>query len=197
MSNCPFLSYVGIQKITKPTYNIDIITSTDYYIVPAVESTITYNTEITKIACMTTDCKLWDTTYNRCSLNIEYFHNIFGLENERDDGNSLISYFQDILGKHSEKTKNYSLVKQAQNGASGGPYAATLVNEFMCSQDLDGNDKIYGYDFGIIDSYDKPYILSAVQNNESWGDPTLLVNWNELLTWFNNKYDPDQYNPLA
>lgn len=56
------------------------------------------------------------------------------------------------------------------------PKAATLVNEYMGNQDLDGNGQIYGKDFHIDPACaDKPPMLSSLPNEGR------SMAWNEYL----------------
>ena len=64
------------------------------------------------------------------------------------------------------------------------PQAPLLISEFMSNQDADGNDKIYGTDFMIISSdEDKPPMLTGVEQNPEWTDPTCQITWAQYMAW--------------
>lgn len=152
-----------------------------------------------------------------------YLQDILGVNSEKDAGNSLLSFLQDILGVDAEKTAaegiGSSLLKvlNHMHGAhwhqedhrcdeipvgcgsftfgAGAPYAAKLVNEYMAYEDLDDNGFIYGRDFKIKDSGDKPPMLFCIEDNPAWIDPPIEISWVELKTW---SEDPTVNNdPLA
>ncbi len=62
------------------------------------------------------------------------------------------------------------------------PLAFLLASEFYNLQDLDGNSKIYGYDFKIKDDNVnkpplKPIILIQIENSPYWVDPSETMDW--------------------
>jgi len=60
-------------------------------------------------------------------------------------------------------------------------YVNKLVNEFMCNEDLDDNDKIYGYDFMVEDDFRKPSMLNNLERHPKWPFPTNVITWEEAL----------------
>lgn len=65
------------------------------------------------------------------------------------------------------------------------PAATTLTSEFYNNQDLDGNGKIYGYDFKITDDNSKPskkpIILCIVEKSPYWTNPTTEITWSAFV----------------
>jgi len=143
-----------------------------------------------------------------------YLQNIFGINSEKDAGNSLSVYLQNMVGTDIEKDAaegtGSSLVKSLNhvhgahwhganhgcgdipvacgswNFGSSAPYAAKLINEYMAYEDLDGNGLIYGRDFKVADSEDKPPMLFSVEDNPAWTNPPVEVSWAALKAWGNN-----------
>lgn len=67
------------------------------------------------------------------------------------------------------------------------PSAASLINEFKCSQDLDENGLIYGKDFTIReDESEKPSVLSTIEQDPDWEEPSKSCAWSEYLDWKKN-----------
>jgi hypothetical protein len=121
--------------------------------------------------CVQSSCALWDSNNNMCSIK----------------SNSLIN--QHIHSSHwhqrGHQCQDISLDCGGPFKLQSAPYAATLVNEFFANQDMDGNGKVYGYDFKIEDSATKPPMLNSVEINDAWTDPDISVSWDELLLWSN------------
>jgi len=69
------------------------------------------------------------------------------------------------------------------------------MNEFLSQQDLDGNNKIYGKDFKIVDA---PPTLKALEGHPSWKEPPEVMTMEEYLQstpedptmqWIVDEYD--------
>lgn len=60
--------------------------------------------------------------------------------------------------------------------------AEKLVSEFYNNEDLDGNGKIYGYDFKIKDDNKKPVILNIVEKSPYWINPTSEIDWDTFVS---------------
>lgn len=121
-------------------------------------------------------CQLWDANKSECSVKLGGVYNCHMHDSHWHKSEHSASEVPSGLGEPSK---------------SDAPYASVLVNEFVCQQDMDSNGKIYGYDFAIKDSNDKPFVLDSVESNPKWQSPDITVEWNELLTWFK---DPES-NP--
>jgi len=65
------------------------------------------------------------------------------------------------------------------------PPASVLASEFYNLQDLNGDGKIYGYDFKITDDNHKPpwkpIVLILLENSPYWANPSLEQTWLEFL----------------
>jgi len=64
------------------------------------------------------------------------------------------------------------------------PYSAVLISEFVGSEDLDGNNKVYGYDFKITNGPEKPADLDMLENRNDWdsdNDEIESITWEEYL----------------
>jgi len=72
------------------------------------------------------------------------------------------------------------------SGTSVIPKATLLTSEFYNNQDLDGNGKIYGYDFKISDDDSKPpkkpVILCIVEKSPYWTNPTSEMTWDAFVS---------------
>jgi|SRR6056297_3027795 len=82
----------------------------------------------------------------------------------------------------------------------GGPTnsvtpSTLLMMEFQGNQDIDNNGKIYGKDFKITDSSEKPSTLQSIENSPYWEEPYVSIPWSEYLDWFENPIDVS--NPLS
>lgn len=66
------------------------------------------------------------------------------------------------------------------------PKATILVSEFYNNEDLDNNDKIYGYDFMISDDDNKPpkkpIILCIVEKSPYWTKPSVEISWESFVS---------------
>lgn len=63
------------------------------------------------------------------------------------------------------------------------PLATILSMEYMCNEDRDGNGKIYGYDFDILDDGTKPLALASMSNMETWLQPPIMITWQQYVDW--------------
>lgn len=96
------------------------------------------------------------------------------------------------LDRHIHNNHNHALIHGVNNTEIGIPgshqqqdissitLANQLCSEFISNIDVDGNGKIYGYDFKMIDNEHCPTILKTLENMEAWQDPELEVDWNEF-----------------
>ena len=149
---------------------------------------------------------------------IVYLKNIFGISSERDDNSSIIVYLKNILGLSTEKNSaegtGSSILREINHihgahfhcnhhdcstiPASCGQYAqcstssaaAMLINEFLSNVDMDNNDKVYGNDFVIESTQEKPPSLVAIENSPEWITPQQSIAWDDYSAWFS---DPDHY----
>lgn len=137
---------------------------------PMFTSAGTYTNTYT-VSCIGSSCELWDSNRGTCSIK----------------SNSLTN--QHIHTSHWHQRGHTCTDNSVSCGnmfkIQSAPYAATLVNEFFANQDMDGNGKVYGFDFKIEDSASKPPMLNSVELNEAWADPDTSVNWDDLLAWSN------------
>lgn len=122
-----------------------------------------------------------------------FLQNILGDSTEKSaavTSNSLIELLNHIHASHYHSSSHECPQIPATCGTYtfGGsvPYAAKLVNEFAAYEDLDGNNYIYGKDFKVADSSDKPPMLIAIEENPIWVDPSLEVSWADLKLWSEN-----------
>jgi hypothetical protein len=153
---------------------------------------------------------------------IEFLQKIVGVNAEKDVGQSLMVFLQNMIGSSDEKDAaegtGSSLIKVANHihGAhwhsighecseipaecgsflfgSSAPYAAKLINEYMAYEDLDGNGLIYGRDFKVKSSNDKPPMLLSIEDSPIWVNPEIEVSWVELRKWSENPNE--NINPL-
>ena len=127
--------------------------------------------------CIESQCQVWDNINLRCGA-------------KTSDVSAHIHNSHYHPSGHSCASSKYGL--EYLNGCGGDAHAqlitraAILIQEFLFNEDLDGNSKVYGYDFMIAsDDTDKPVVLSNVENHNEWSDPTCQITWTEYNTWQN------------
>lgn len=92
-----------------------------------------------------------------------------------------------LIGEGYGFTPTPTTPKPTEPGTDSGsqiPKATLLTSEFYNNQDLDGDGKIYGYDFKISDDDSKPpkkpIILCIVEKSPYWTNPTIEISWEEF-----------------
>jgi len=142
---------------------------------------------------------------NNASI-IKYLQNVMGKEDEKDtidgvDGSSLLRNINHVHSSHWHPHYHTCEEIPTKGGYPSGhnnfstPYATVLITEYMSSQDLDGNGFIYGKDFMISDSIDKPIMIKSVEMSPEWEDPDISVSWQSMLRWSKNARD-ESMDPL-
>lgn len=166
------------------------------------------------------DCELWDYTNGRCGLKVTelikepsteednlmiMLEKIIGKTSEKASaegtGSSLLRELNHMHGAHWHPSQHtcpqipVNCGQPTSGGASfGTPFATVLIAEFMSNQDLDSNGYIYGKDFMIEDSYDKPIMIKSIEQTPEWEDPSITIAWTDMLAW---SLDPvNAPNPL-
>jgi hypothetical protein len=153
-----------------------------------------------------------DDGVNENTTLITMLEKVIGKESERDINNSIIQYLNNIVGIDGDKESIGGSILTELNhmhtshwhpkehdyteltlfsggyasggtGGGGSPFATTLIAEFVGNQYLDGNGKIYGKDFMITDSADKPKMLNSLELGPDWIDPAVSVIWSDILAW--------------
>jgi len=167
--------------------------------------------EVPPIPKPTYNCKLWDFDNARCGTQVTDI-----IKQPTTENSCLMIQLESTIGKTSEKASaegtGSSLLREVNhihgahwhpsshecpeipvscgtsNNAFSMPFATVLVAEYMGGQDLDDNDFIYGRDFMIADSYDKPLMLKPIESTPEWEDPPISIGWQELLNWSKTKH---------
>jgi len=128
------------------------------------------------VQCITTACKVWDTVNSQCGANSSgpFIH--WHKQHLHNYGHTCASGFN--VSACGDDSHN-NLISQA----------AILIQEFMFNADLDGNDKIYGFDFKILNTdTNKPPVLVDIENNPNWSDTRICCNitWAQFTAWMGN-----------
>ena len=170
--------------------------------------------------CIEEKCQLWDNINKRCGAKVSDT-----VRSEPDNEiPTLITMLETVLGKLSEKgeaaTGESILVhvnhehdshkhafrhlcqeipthcgKSVGGASTSVSPSTTLMMEFQGNQDIDDNGLIYGRDFKISESLEKPSILRSIENSPYWMEPNLSISWSSYLAWFENPIDVS--NPLS
>jgi hypothetical protein len=203
---CPYLSNVIKNELLSENLNFNLNSQT----YPDISINISSLTpELSGVYmlyhdCIGENCQLWDSYNEECSLKSSK-NTLDNMNNTLDNMNNTLDNMDTIMN-HVHDSHEHKKDHNCENLDAGCgeatikkklsvPYANTLISEYLGSQDLDGNGYIYGIDFGIVDSPDKPSMLDAVEYNEGWVDPSIMVNWSDLKQWSITKDESD--NPLA
>jgi len=132
--------------------------------------------------CITTDCKLYDTENRRCGMKISDV-----AIHEQNSHQHPLYHTCYNSSSHTGTNDEY------QNGCGDVslsftmPYASILINEFLFNQDMDSNNKIYGFDFKINDDdAQKPPVLISLEDNPLWTDPSCVITWAQYLAWLSD-----------
>jgi len=160
-------------------------------------------TSVYEVQCpQDTTCQVWDSTNNRCGAQVSDT-----IVDESANGtDTLITLLEAVLGsvadKGGESESLYTIERHIHDGhwhnaeqhgvdefsvegsialGSTVPQASILINEYMGNEDLDANSAIYGFDFMIQDSAEKPPMLTAIESNPSWTDPPSAISWEDYL----------------
>jgi len=196
---CPYLSNVVKNELLGYSLNQDL-NSLNY---PDIDINISSLTpEISGVYmlyhnCVKDQCQLWDSDNEECSL----YSSKAVLDSSKIVLNNIDTILNHVHESHEHKKSHDCSNLSPGCGESiverklSVPYANTLISEYLGSQDLDGNGYVYGIDFGINDSSDKPKMLDAVEIDEAWTDPSVMVNWSDLKQWSITKLESD--NPLS
>jgi len=120
---------------------------------------------------------MWDEINNRCALKnsdiLIHNHNSHDHPRAHTCASSYSSYYADYINTCGSSTQGNQL-----------PLASRLINEFLFNEDMDGNGKVYGYDFKISNSdTNKPPVLTAIESNPDWTDPTCSITWQQYKDW--------------
>ena len=165
-----------------------------------------------KVDCpQSTECQLWDSINNRCGAKTTDY-----LINGDHESSSLLTLLEAIIGIPSQKDSSDETILRLKKHIHEAHYhpikheleeivdkkgsyfmgdimikSILLVNEFLGNEDKDNNNYIYGYDFKISDDdQDKPIVLSAIEDNPLWENPTIEITWNEYIGWLNTEVEP-------
>lgn len=137
--------------------------------------------------CVEQDCQVWDNVNSRCGAMISdiliHEHN----SHTHPKSHTCIQSLNMLHGQFANYCGGYTYNQII-------PRATLLLNEFIFSQDMDGNELIYGIDF-MIEGDGKPNILEQIENMEQWTDPSCKITWQQYQDWIDNLGDPE-YDPF-
>lgn len=134
--------------------------------------------------CIQEKCQLWDGS--RCS--------VFNTTKRSDNMDVNLTNLNSVIS-HWHRSHLHCASHYVENLSVGGgrpltcssniiPYSSELVLEYMCNEDMDGNGKIYGRDFGIMNDGNKPAMLVNMELGlADWKNPPKMVTWNSLYKW--------------
>lgn len=139
------------------------------------------------VECITSSCKIWDSVSSRCGMKTSDIH--FHSHNSHDHilAHSCIGSYNANTGEFYKSCGSNTLPQLITR-------ASILIQEFLFNEDLDGNEKVYGYDFKIIDSdTNKPPVLTQLESNSEWNDPDCCqITWEEFNDWLDYPEDEEK-----
>lgn len=125
--------------------------------------------------CITTDCRMWDSINSRCGIKTS------DIQIHRHASHEHMLSHTCAGSKYSDQYLNNCGTIASVNTM---PLASKLINEFLFNEDMDGNTKVYGYDFMISNSDpDKPIVLKSIESHADWLDPTCQITWDMYKEW--------------
>jgi len=156
---------------------------------------------------------IMDSPTNETDTLITLLEGVMGKISELDASNSITKWLQEVIGTTTEsgeaipthnaitgeacyecgndsKVVNILKHQDSDHGNMGAsiPVAATLIMEYQARQDLDGNTKIFGFDFKCIT--DIPPMLENIEGVPDWVEPAEATTWAEYLAWRQGGVDP-------
>ena len=167
-SKCPLLSAGLLNGVT--TIDTDSI---GYYMV----------------YCAKTACKWW-VPDDPVDLTSNEFGGRCLMENLTNNLSTMSTHY---VHWHRQHEHNVSHVCSSTSTDCGNvyiassripPYATILAQEYATNEDRDGNNRVYGYDFGILPTNDKPMMLNSMENTPNWNVQSVQVSWSDLMKWF-------------
>lgn len=150
-------------------------------------------------------CELWDFENGMCGAKvtgtiansssnehttlISLLESVLGKESEKDDaavGATILTLWNHYHDSHNHQNPHKCVDLPSECGSAqkcmNPPYANDLIQEYSGNEDMDGNDKIYGFDFKIDDDdQDKPPMLKGIQKSVDWPDPSETMTWQEYV----------------
>lgn len=138
--------------------------------------------------CISGNCQLWNDEIENCSISFKSSQNTMGsILGTLDEAAELIPAHTtgtcDNCGKPSTILNLLKHVNKDHMDSNNIPYATLLISEHLGKQDVDGNGEIYGVDFGITDSDDKPTMLYSIENSPDF--PSSLPYYKLWSTYVN------------
>lgn len=115
--------------------------------------------------CIQSSCRLWDSNKGECSIKVSGVH---------------VAHIHD---GHWHQSKHECPDVPSGCGKDSSvqtpPLASSLVQEYMANEDMDGNGKVYGFDFKIEDDGNKPPMLKGLEDQPEWPNPSESMTWDE------------------